>query len=937
MNSNINKYLGIFCVLDVIGLNVISDNVLTLAATNTIPNKDSLNQENDQNHLSTEAPIKNISQPESFVDEKLPNKNSLNQKNDQQQLSTESAIKNVSQPESEKLPIFLDKTNLIPQNKKNYSKFIIGLNVGTRNVISGVLVRGKVTDKEAIDFENWLIPYDAFLQALKFTSRTISENEVELRSPFKVIRFNLNQLRNDPELGLVISTKEIKAIFGIESKFDWREYALVFDVPEINNSNSKNREKKPILLTGLANISAPDVILSMVEQKVNLNGKNTSDLNNQGSLSAVGTIFDSSWFVRVNQSELTDGRTWQLSELQILKQTDSSDYYLGSQPTFWTSQSAGDFWGFTTIQRQGFSPLSSYGNGGANLSQRLKPELISQSITGRAEPGTLARLVNNIFRTEVIAEQLVDSSGNYRFDNIPVGRQIGTNYQVLLYPAGVLTAKPKIEDARFNLLPEQLSLGTSALIVSGGWKRRLNNHDFLGEFTEFNGGISERWGLTKDLTVGLGGVYDSSFQGLAELFYQPQMSPLKVIVSGLIGDDIKLNTNVTWNDYPNLYATLSNDLKSTRYTLDLKISDQLRFYSNGNLNEDQNFGLGYSSSSRNSSTSALVNVDTNARFNWNINQRLGKLYLNHRGNQTSTYSQLSYLFNSYQSLIFNYETLNSSQYSDLLTAYWHYNSQSRTRYGENIWQGELGYRIGSSGTGFYGTLGTTILPGILLQARYEGVSLNSDQSNLSIQIVSSLDFQQGITPGNRQIQRLRTEGGLLIKPFLDRNGNGKQDNNEEIYNDNSEFLIVNNEIVKASQLDIQSDRMIMRLPPGAYRVDLEPAGFPPDFQPSINAFAVEVVEGSYTPILIALQPAYTLAGIATDAEGKPLAGAKVEAINSDHKSSVLSITNSAGVFYLEQLRQGTYQLKINGKSAEPNTITIKADSQTMQELNLKLP
>ncbi|MDZ8225798.1 carboxypeptidase-like regulatory domain-containing protein [Nostoc sp. ChiVER01] len=178
---------------------------------------------------------------------------------------------------------------------------------------------------------------------------------------------------------------------------------------------------------------------------------------------------------------------------------------------------------------------------------------------------------------------------------------------------------------------------------------------------------------------------------------------------------------------------------------------------------------------------------------------------------------------------------------------------------------------------------------------------------------------------------------MLVKPFLDRNSNGKQDNHEEVYNDNSEFLIVNNEVVKPSQIDIQGDRMIMRLPPGTYRVDLEPAGFPPDFQPAINTFAVKVVEGSYTPLLIPLQPSYTLAGIATDVEGNPIAGAKVEAIDPNSKSSVISITNSAGVFYLEQLRKGTYQLKVNGKSVEPNTITIKADSNTLQELNLKLP
>lgn len=918
MFLKINNYLKILCFFNLVSCSFIGKNNLILAAE--LPGQISLNEK----QIFIKTPLKNISQPKYFGDQKLP--------------------------------IFLTQVTSIPPKNDHVTTFIIGLNAGKRNIRDGVLVRGEVKDKDAINFENWLIPYDDVLQTLKFTSKSISDHEVELRSPFKVIHFDTNKLHNDPELGLVLSTKEIKDIFGIESKFDWREYAIVFDIPEIKSDNSNNIEKKPVILTGLPKIFPPNITLSMVEQKTNLTGTTTSDLKNQGTLSAVGTILDSSWFLRLNQSDITDSKTWQLSDLQILKQTDSSDYYLGSQPTFWQSSSGGDFWGFTTIKRYGFSPFANYSSGSANIIQRLQPDRIYGTVTGRAPPGTLARLVKGLYNPTPIAEQLVDSSGTYRFDNVPVGRKIGTNYQVLLYVDGVLTAKPRVEDARFNLLPEQLSQGTSALIVSGGWKRHLNNNDFWGDFTQFSGGIKQRWGLTKDLTVGLGGIYDSSFQGLTELFYQPQRSPFKANISGLMGDkikintnlsweksllkvtvssviadDIKLNTNVIWDGNPNFYATLSNDLKSTRYTLDFQILKHIKFNSNGDLDKDKNFGLGYSS------TSALVNINTNAQLNWSLNQTLGNLSLNHSGNQSSTSSQLSYVFNPSQSLIFKYETLNSSQNANLLSAYWHYTSPMQTKYGENLWQGELGYRIGSLGTGLYGTLGTTILPGILLQARYEEVSLNSDQSSLSIQLVSSLGFQGGITPSDRQIERFRTQGGLLIKPFLDRNSNGKRDHNEEIYHDNSDFLMINNEPVISSQLDIHKDKLIIRLPPGIYRIDLDTAGFPPDFQPAISTFAMQVVEGSYTPILIPLQPAYTLAGTLTDSKGNPIAGAKVEAIDNSSKSSVISITNNAGVFYLEQLRQGTYQLKVNTKSVEPNTITIKADANTLQELNLKLP
>ena len=899
MFLKINNYLKILCFFNLVSCSFIGKNNLILAAE--LPGQISLNEK----QIFIKTPLKNISQPKYFGDEKLP--------------------------------IFLTQVTSIPPKNDHVTTFIIGLNAGKRNIRDGVLVRGEVKDKDAINFENWLIPYDDVLQTLKFTSKSISDHEVELRSPFKVIHFDTNKLHNDPELGLALSTKEIKDIFGIESKFDWREYAIVFDIPEIKSEDSNNIEKKPVILTGLPKISPLDITLSMVEQRANLTGTTTSDLKNQGTLSAVGTILDSSWFLRLNQGDITDSKTWQLSDLQILKQTDFSDYYLGSQPTFWQSSSGGDFWGFTTIKRYGFSPFANYGSGSANIIQRLQPDRIYGTVTGLAPPGTLARLVKGLYNPNPIAEQLVDSSGTYRFDNVPVGRQIGTNYQVLLYPNGVLTAKPRVEDARFNLLPEQLSIGTSALIVSGGWKRHLNNNDFLGDFTQFSGGIKQRWALTKDLTVGLGSIYDSSFQGLTELFYQPQRSHFRANISGLMGDKIKINTNVIWDGNPNFYATLNNDLKSTRYTFDFQILKHLKFNSNGDLDKDKNFGLGYSSSSLNSSTSALVNINTNAQLNWILNQTLGNLSFNHSGNQSSTSSQLSYLFNPSQSLIFKYETLNSSQNTNLLSAYWHYTSPMQTKYGENLWQGELGYRIGSLGIGLYGTLGTTILPGILLQARYEEVSLNSDQSSLSIQLVSSLGFQGGITPSDRQIERFRTQGGLLIKPFLDRNSNGKRDHNEEIYHDNSDFLMINNEPVISSQLDIHKDKLIIRLPPGIYRIDLDTAGFPPDFQPAISTFAVQVVEGSYTPILIPLQPAYTLAGTLTDSKGNPIAGAKVEAIDNSSKSSVISITNNAGVFYLEQLRQGTYQLKVNTKSVEPNTITIKADANTLQELNLKLP
>ncbi|EDZ92376.1 MAG: hypothetical protein P5702_02620 [Limnospira sp. PMC 1291.21] len=51
----------------------------------------------------------------------------------------------------------------------------------------------------------------------------------------------------------------------------------------------------------------------MIEQRVNLTKNQGVDLNNTGRLSAVGTVLDSSWFLTLNQGDITDSETWRLS------------------------------------------------------------------------------------------------------------------------------------------------------------------------------------------------------------------------------------------------------------------------------------------------------------------------------------------------------------------------------------------------------------------------------------------------------------------------------------------------------------------------------------------------------------------------------------------------------------------------------------------------
>ncbi|MEM1395141.1 MAG: carboxypeptidase-like regulatory domain-containing protein [Cyanobacteria bacterium P01_H01_bin.150] len=822
----------------------------------------------------------------------------------------------------------------------NFTTFPVGFNVGKRNVKTSVLVRGNEDGSRAIDFQNWLLPYDAVIQALKLKVQTLPDGQLEVRSPGIVTRINPEQLPNDSELGLVFSIADLQRLFGVQAKFDIEEYAIVFDVPWLDRRNNRiGQAEIPVILDGLPRFQPGSFNIAAVEQRIDASGSENGSTNVRGDFQAVGTAFDGSWFVRANQPDLWDGGSWKISEAQYLRQTDKTDYFVGSQPSFWQRLgTGGDYWGLTFIQRQGFEPPKSFGGGTSDPRQRLQADKIGRTVTGRAEPGTLVRLVQG-FGNNVIGEILVDSSGIYRFENIITKRGIG-NYRVFLYPQGRLTAQPEIRDATFTTVPGQIPAGASAWVVSGGLNRDFSGNDnLLGNFSEFRGGIARRLGVSETLTLGFGGVYDESLKGLAEIFFRPKNIPLQVAVSALGGDGLDIISDIRYEPSNNLIASFTSDRLSNRFNVNWRVLSGLSLFANTSNRNASAAGLQFNFSGRNFYTFGRASLDTDSNLRWNLLQRLGKLGLNLQGNEIGTSSELAYNFSSAKysntgsSLLLNYDTRSSNGNNDnLLTLGWRYRSPQRAFDGNYVWQAELGYGLGSQGNGIVATLGTTVLPGIMLQGRYQGVSLTRNDSSFSINLVSGLNLQQGIRPGDRRSRDFRTQGGLMIKPFLDSNNNGKRDSGEKIYTENSDLLLmVNNKSIKSWRSQVENDRITVRLAPGSYRLDLDTAGFPLDWHTSKNAIAVDVVAGSYTPIMIPFTRSYIRTGIVTDITGKPVAGTRVEAIGKDMRK--FSVTNGAGVYYLEGLQEGEYELQVNGKSA--GELKLEESDEAFGELNLR--
>ncbi len=282
----------------------------------------------------------------------------------------------------------------------------------------------------------------------------------------------------------------------------------------------------------------------------------------------------------------------------------------------------------------------------------------------------------------------------------------------------------------------------------------------------------------------------------------------------------------------------------------------LGFLSGYNSRDGAFGGLEISHSRKNSFTFARATLDTQNHFRWSFLQRLGDMEFTTRGNEVGSLSQFAYnfsgksSFDTGHSLLLNYETSNLlSQENNLASASWRYRSPARAIDGSFLWEAQLGYGIGSQGSGAIASLGTTIIPGIMLRGRYQAVSLTSDEPSFGIELVSSVDMQRGIQPdSSRRSNYFRTQGGILIQPFFDRNHNGKRDPNEAVYLKQPELmLILNNRPLKFFQPEIQNEAALVRLSPGKYRLDLDPAGFPVDWKTATDALAVDA------PALVVIQ------------------------------------------------------------------------------------
>jgi len=817
----------------------------------------------------------------------------------------------------------------------------LGIMIGRRNVIPSTLVRGAEDGEQAINFEEWLLPFDAVTKALQISITNLEDGQMELRSPGLITRISPEQLKTDPELGQALTPKDIETLFQVSAKFDIEEYAIVLTPPWLNSKKKGLKQKQlPVILEGLPEIQADQYNFTAVGQKISVNG-NENNTNTKGNLFAIGKLGQASWYLRTDQQEVYDTASWQLGEAQYFRQTETLDYALGSHSPFW--QSGGDYWGATLIKRSGFNSLQP-APGGFDPALRRQAWQVARSITGEAAPGTLVRLVEG-YGDDIIAETLVDSAGVYRFEDL--ASRIGSSnmYRVLLYPNGVLTATPEERKAQFNTRTGQLEVGASAWIFSAGVNRHSSGN-FWGEGEKFRGGFSYRRGFFESLTLGAGLVHEESLKPMVEMYYQPAKLPLGLSVYAMQDEEnrIHYNANASLRLFDKINLNFSSDPLSKRLYLNWSPTPGLSLRARSDSRTQlKSGGFTYSTSINPFFASFSTEINTENQISGSLSGYWDKLRLNYQKDDTNDTAKLKYNLSGNprsdlgHSLVLTHKTSKSGHsINELDKIDWHYDSPEKARDGRNLWRVDLGYAQGTHGDGFIGALTTNIIPGVDIRLRYQDISIAYNATSFFIEFSTNFRLQPKRDRGSRHIEQLRGQGGLFVQPFLDKNDNGVHDSFEEVYTEHAGLLLIlNNKAISKSLLRVTKQGIYTQVAPGTYRLDLDPAGYPVGGIPSKESYAVQITAGGYTSVIIPFSVSYTIAGTVQDNKGNPIGGVKVEAVPIEKGSKSFAVSNGAGIFFVDNVRQGIYKMLLDGESVNTDTIEITQDSELIVEVNLK--
>ena len=290
---------------------------------------------------------------------------------------------------------------------------------------------------------------------------------------------------------------------------------------------------------------------------------------------------------------------------------------------------------------------------------------------------------------------------------------------------------------------------SSALTISGGSQKNLvgNNDDLVNELQDFRGGVAFHQSLDKEITVGMGFVYEDYLLGFSQLTYQPENFPLRTTVSLLQGKDgLEVYSHLKLQPSEEVVFNLYSDEKEQKFDFNWGLVSGLSLTADGN-SENESLRAGAKLDFKNDflSLRAEAQLDNNNKLQWEVDSQLGNVRLKYATDALKSDTEVKYNFNSSQnsgfqySLFFKNQTRQRRKGKDEETlAVWGWNIHSADEVAKDRyhWEINLGYGLGAKGEGAIAQFGAAISPSLSLKLSYEEVSLTSDETMFKLELNS---------------------------------------------------------------------------------------------------------------------------------------------------------------------------------------------------------
>ncbi len=291
-----------------------------------------------------------------------------------------------------------------------------------------------------------------------------------------------------------------------------------------------------------------------------------------------------------------------------------------------------------------------------------------------------------------------------------------------------------------------LPSGISTLIVSGGGKKNLvTKTNLLGEFEDFRGGVALRRGLSKNLTLGIGLVYEDLARGYSQFTFKPEHFPLKTTVSLVSGEEgLDIRSHLKFQPTDNFVINYYSKTDQQKFDVDWGLVSGLNLLAKGN-SQDESFSTGFklAINSEYFALSAKAELDEKHNWQWQIDSRWGGLHFIHASNLEKSNSELNYELLDAKTLGFQCSVFvknetqmlkNNEQYLNVWG--WRLSSAQKFDARRLLWSFDIGYGVGSQGQGAIASTAMAVSPDLFLKLTYQEISPVSDDMNLKLQLGS---------------------------------------------------------------------------------------------------------------------------------------------------------------------------------------------------------